>query len=111
MGERECSVQRRHQKIIEECPSPFLVERQSEHNFLATLRGPDTYRTGLREEICASAVRLGKLVEYGSAGKYFVWTTSLLLFLMQVIPGTVEFLVDDKTTKYYFLEMNTRLQV
>ncbi|KAH8104150.1 allophanate hydrolase subunit 2-domain-containing protein [Phellopilus nigrolimitatus] len=75
MGERECSVQRRHQKIIEEAPSPFLIERQD-----------------LRKNIYDAAVRLGKLINYSSA-------------------GTVEFLVDDKTGKFYFLEMNTRLQV
>ncbi|CAL1694912.1 unnamed protein product [Somion occarium] len=75
MGERECSVQRRHQKIIEEAPSPYLVSRQD-----------------LRSKICAAAVRLGELVNYKSA-------------------GTVEFLVDDATGEFYFLEMNTRLQV
>lgn len=74
-GERECSIQRRHQKIIEECPSPFMV------NF-----------PGLREKLCTSAVRLAESIKYGSA-------------------GTVEYLVDDKTGDFYFLEMNTRLQV
>ncbi|KAL5497703.1 hypothetical protein ACEPAH_2634 [Sanghuangporus vaninii] len=75
IGERECSVQRRHQKVIEEAPSPFFSQRQE-----------------LREKMCAAAVRLGKLVNYKSA-------------------GTVEFLVDDSTGSFYFLEMNTRLQV
>ncbi|THH06190.1 hypothetical protein EW145_g4258 [Phellinidium pouzarii] len=75
MGERECSVQRRHQKIIEEAPSPYLFQREE-----------------LREEMCAAAVKLGKLISYKSA-------------------GTVEFLVDGQEGKYYFLEMNTRLQV
>ncbi|KAL5478611.1 hypothetical protein ACEPAI_2796 [Sanghuangporus weigelae] len=77
IGERECSVQRRHQKIIEEAPSPFFLQRQD---------------VDLREKMCAAAVRLGKLVNYKSA-------------------GTVEFLVDDITGNFYFLEMNTRLQV
>ncbi|KAK7690310.1 hypothetical protein QCA50_006967 [Cerrena zonata] len=75
MGERECSVQRRHQKIIEESPSPYLVQRE-----------------GLREQICSAAVQLGKLINYKSA-------------------GTVEFIVDDASGNFYFLEMNTRLQV
>ncbi|KAH8094908.1 allophanate hydrolase subunit 2-domain-containing protein [Cristinia sonorae] len=75
MGERECSVQRRHQKIIEEAPSPYLFGRQD-----------------LRDRICESAVRLGSLIKYKSA-------------------GTVEFLVDDASGQFFFLEMNTRLQV
>jgi urea carboxylase len=74
-GERECSIQRRHQKVIEECPSPF-VERHLE----------------LREKLGSSAVSLSESIKYGSA-------------------GTVEFLVDDNTGEYFFLEMNTRLQV
>ncbi|KZT20522.1 urea carboxylase [Neolentinus lepideus HHB14362 ss-1] len=75
MGERECSVQRRHQKVIEETPSPFMAQYP-----------------GLRERMCDAAVRLCKAIKYGSA-------------------GTVEFLVDDKTGEFFFLEMNTRLQV
>lgn len=72
--ERECSIQRRHQKIIEEAPSPFIG---SDHN--------------LRMAICDAAVKLAKAVNYDSA-------------------GTVEFIMgDDK--KFYFLEMNTRIQV
>ncbi|KAJ9115549.1 hypothetical protein QFC24_006959 [Naganishia onofrii] len=74
-NERECSVQRRHQKVVEECPSPFVQ------------RTP-----GLREKMTKCAVALAKSVNYGSA-------------------GTVEFLVDDQTAEFYFLEVNTRLQV
>ncbi|MFK7763058.1 MAG: acetyl-CoA carboxylase biotin carboxylase subunit [Roseobacter sp.] len=72
LGERECSIQRRNQKVVEEAPSPFLDE--------AT-------RTAMGEQ----AVALAKAVGYASA-------------------GTVEFIVDS-TKKFYFLEMNTRLQV
>ncbi len=72
--ERECSVQRRHQKIIEEAPSPFIGEDEE-----------------LRRELCETAVRLAKAVNYDSA-------------------GTVEFIMgEDKS--FYFLEMNTRIQV
>jgi acetyl-CoA carboxylase, biotin carboxylase subunit len=72
--ERECSVQRRHQKIIEEAPSPFI--------------GTDE---ALRKSICEAAVKCAKAVNYDSA-------------------GTVEFIMgEDK--KFYFLEMNTRIQV
>lgn len=72
--ERECSIQRRHQKIIEEAPSPFVGEDQE-----------------LRERICQTAVELAKAVNYNSA-------------------GTVEFIMgEDKS--FYFLEMNTRIQV
>ncbi len=72
LNERECSIQRRHQKVIEEAPSPFL--------------DPKT-----RAAMGAQAVALAKAVDYHSA-------------------GTVEFIVD-KNRKFYFLEMNTRLQV
>ncbi|TID21255.1 urea carboxylase [Venturia nashicola] len=75
LGERECSIQRRHQKVIEECPSPFV-----EHHL------------ALRQQLGSAAVSLAESIKYGSA-------------------GTVEFLVDDKTGDYFFLEMNTRLQV
>ncbi|GAA5886536.1 hypothetical protein JCM6882_001679 [Rhodosporidiobolus microsporus] len=74
-GERECSAQRRHQKVLEEAPSPFI------------LKHPD-----LGEAMYAAAVRLCELINYRSA-------------------GTVEFLVDDTTAKYYFLELNSRIQV
>ncbi len=72
LWERECSIQRRHQKVIEEAPSPFLDART-------------------RKAMGEQAVALAKAVKYKSA-------------------GTVEFIVD-KNRKFYFLEMNTRLQV
>jgi propionyl-CoA carboxylase alpha chain len=72
LNERECSLQRRHQKVIEEAPSPFLDE-------------------ATRQKMGAQAVALAEAVEYESA-------------------GTVEFIVDAKRN-FYFLEMNTRLQV
>ncbi|KAK4550704.1 hypothetical protein LTR36_000283 [Oleoguttula mirabilis] len=74
-GERECSIQRRNQKVIEECPSPFVEQHP-----------------GLRQRLCETAVSLARSAKYGSV-------------------GTVEYIVDDKTGEFYFLEMNTRLQV
>lgn len=72
LGERDCTLQRRHQKLIEESPSPLLTTR-------------------LRDEICKSAIKIAKAVSYTNA-------------------GTVEFLLD-KQGNYYFIEVNTRLQV
>ncbi|MGA9534012.1 MAG: acetyl-CoA carboxylase biotin carboxylase subunit [Anaerolineales bacterium] len=72
LGERECSLQRRHQKLLEECPSPFMDEE-------------------LRQEMGALACKAARAVDYHNA-------------------GTIEFLVD-QDRNYYFLEMNTRLQV
>ncbi len=72
--ERECSVQRRHQKIVEEAPSPFIGDDDK-----------------LRLEVCETAVKLAKSVKYDSA-------------------GTVEFIMGEDR-KFYFLEMNTRIQV
>jgi urea carboxylase len=75
VGERECSIQRRHQKVVEECPSPFV-----------------TKHPGLREKLGDASVSLAESINYGSA-------------------GTIEYLVDDETGSFFFLEMNTRLQV
>jgi propionyl-CoA carboxylase alpha chain len=74
VGERECSIQRRHQKVVEETPSP-LVERTA----------------GMRDELFAAARNAAKAIGYAGA-------------------GTVEFLAGDDG-RFYFLEMNTRLQV
>lgn len=71
--DRDCSVQRRHQKVIEETPCTFLMEET-------------------RKEMCATAVRIAKLIGYANA-------------------GTVEFVVDIQTNRFYFLEVNARLQV
>jgi acetyl/propionyl-CoA carboxylase alpha subunit len=71
--ERECTIQRRNQKIIEEAPSPSIND-------------------DFRKEICFTAIRLMREIGYTSA-------------------GTVEFIFDSSTKKYYFLEVNTRLQV
>ena len=71
--ERECTIQRRNQKIVEEAPSPSIND-------------------DLRKEICFTATRLMREIGYNSA-------------------GTVEFIFDSTTKKFYFLEVNTRLQV
>jgi urea carboxylase len=73
LGERDCSSQRRNQKLVEETPAPGLSD-------------------ALRQRLVESAIRLGKAVNYQSA-------------------GTVEFVFDDVTEEFYFLEVNTRLQV
>ncbi|MEK6735480.1 MAG: urea carboxylase [Pseudomonadota bacterium] len=73
LGERDCSMQRRNQKIIEETPAPHLSSR-------------------LRQALMDMAVRLGKAVDYQSA-------------------GTVEYILDAVSGEFYFLEVNTRLQV
>jgi acetyl-CoA carboxylase biotin carboxylase subunit len=73
LGERDCSMQRRNQKIIEECPSPKLPEK-------------------LRKKMGDAAVKLCKEIGYENC-------------------GTIEFLVDNACENYYFMEMNTRIQV
>lgn len=73
LGTRECSVQRRYQKVLEEAPAPNL---------------PDSTRSGLHD----AAIKLANAMSYDSA-------------------GTIEFIVDDASGDYFFLEMNTRLQV
>src|SRR6202007_1338890 len=72
LGERDCSLQRRNQKVIEECPSPLM-------------------NSGLRKKMGNAAVKLAKSVGYENA-------------------GTIEFLVDADRL-FYFIEMNTRIQV
>ncbi len=73
LGVRDCSVQRRNQKVLEETPAPNLPE-------------------GMAEELCAAAIKLARAVNYRSA-------------------GTVEFVYDSDAGRFYFLEVNTRLQV
>lgn len=73
LWERDCSVQRRHQKVVERAPAPYLTNE-------------------MREEICNSALKLGRGVGYSNA-------------------GTVEFLMDADTNKFYFIEVNPRIQV
>ncbi|MDX1824622.1 MAG: 5-oxoprolinase/urea amidolyase family protein, partial [Thiohalomonadales bacterium] len=73
LGERDCSVQRRNQKVIEETPAPGISK-------------------AIRQRLMDAAIQLGKAVKYRSA-------------------GTVEFVFDSKTHEFYFLEVNTRLQV
>ncbi|MHC5348715.1 urea carboxylase [Metapseudomonas furukawaii] len=73
LGVRDCSVQRRNQKVLEETPAPNLP-------------------AGMADELCAAAIQLAKAVSYRSA-------------------GTVEFVYDSEAERFYFLEVNTRLQV
>jgi acetyl-CoA carboxylase biotin carboxylase subunit len=72
LSERDCSIQRRHQKLVEECPSPFMTKK-------------------LREEMGKASIKAGEAIKYEGV-------------------GTVEFLVD-KHRNFYFMEMNTRIQV
>lgn len=72
LSERDCSVQRRHQKLVEECPSPFMTEK-------------------LREKMGKAAIKAAEFIKYQGL-------------------GTIEFLVD-KHRNFYFMEMNTRIQV
>jgi len=72
LSERDCSIQRRHQKLVEECPSPFMTKK-------------------LRKEMGEAAIKAGESIKYEGV-------------------GTVEFLVD-KHKNFYFMEMNTRIQV
>ena len=72
LSERDCSIQRRHQKLLEEAPSPFMTDK-------------------LREAMGKAAIKAGEAVKYEGV-------------------GTIEFLVD-KNRKFYFMEMNTRIQV
>jgi pyruvate carboxylase len=71
--ERDCSIQRRHQKVVERAPAPYLAE-------------------DLREELCGYALRIAEATDY-------------------VCAGTVEFLQDAATEKFYFIEVNPRIQV
>ncbi|TAM89932.1 MAG: acetyl-CoA carboxylase biotin carboxylase subunit [Candidimonas sp.] len=73
LGERDCSTQRRNQKLIEESPSPLLTPQ-------------------LREQMCGAAIDLCRHVRYRNA-------------------GTIEFILDPPSQKFYFMEMNTRIQV
>lgn len=73
LGERDCSMQRRNQKIIEECPSPLISD-------------------AMRQKMAQASVNLIKSIGYENA-------------------GTIEYLVDEKAENFYFMEMNTRIQV
>ncbi len=73
LGERDCSMQRRNQKIIEECPSPLISDE-------------------MRQQMAEASVNLISSIDYQNA-------------------GTIEYLVDEKAENFYFMEMNTRIQV
>lgn len=73
LGERDCTIQRRMQKLVEESPSPILTDEK-------------------RKEMCKAAIRAAKAVNYENA-------------------GTIEFIYDLNENKFYFMEMNTRIQV